>query len=67
MYAIRSYYGVVRHGYLVFTWGDASRRGDVASACKPWYSHFLFKAVDKWVFPGTQGGPLEHVIAAKVV
>jgi len=27
----------------------------------------LAKAVDKWVFPGTQGGPLEHVIAAKAV
>jgi len=37
---------VVRHGYLVYTWGDYKRRGDVASACKPWYSHFLFKAVE---------------------
>jgi glycine hydroxymethyltransferase len=27
----------------------------------------LVKAVDKQVFPGTQGGPLEHVIAAKAV
>lgn len=36
---------VVRHGYLVFTWGDAGRRGDVASAAKPIYSHFLFKAL----------------------
>ncbi|HSD32380.1 MAG TPA: serine hydroxymethyltransferase, partial [Gemmatimonadales bacterium] len=27
----------------------------------------LAKAVDKWVFPGTQGGPLEHIIAAKAV
>ena len=25
------------------------------------------KAVDKAMFPGTQGGPLEHVIAAKAV
>jgi glycine hydroxymethyltransferase len=25
------------------------------------------KAVDKWVFPGIQGGPLMHVIAAKAV
>ncbi len=37
---------VTRHGYLVYTWGDAARRGDVASACKPWYSHFLFKALE---------------------
>jgi glycine hydroxymethyltransferase len=25
------------------------------------------KAVDKWIFPGTQGGPLMHVIAGKAV
>ena len=37
---------VVRHGYLVHTWGNVSRRADVASACKPLYSHLLFKAVE---------------------
>ncbi|MCH5375109.1 MAG: hypothetical protein JJ992_14135, partial [Planctomycetes bacterium] len=37
---------VVRHGLLVYTWGDAAKRGDVASACKPWFSHFLFKALE---------------------
>ncbi|MFA4844783.1 MAG: serine hydroxymethyltransferase [Candidatus Margulisiibacteriota bacterium] len=31
--------------------------------CKAAYA----KAVDKAVFPGTQGGPLEHVIAAKAI
>lgn len=31
--------------------------------CKEEYA----KAVDKAVFPGTQGGPLEHIIAAKAV
>jgi hypothetical protein len=37
---------VVRYGYLVYSWGDVSRRADVASACKPFYSHFLFKALE---------------------
>ena len=31
--------------------------------CKEEYA----KAVDKAIFPGTQGGPLEHIIAAKAV
>ncbi len=37
---------IVRHGYMAYTWGDASRRMDVASAAKPVYAHFLFKAVE---------------------
>ena len=49
--AVRAHVGgrgcVVRHGYMVYTWGDASQRGDVASAAKPWYSHFLFRAVEE--------------------
>jgi len=37
---------VVRHGYLVYTWGDAAEAGDVASAVKPWFAHFLFRAIE---------------------
>ncbi len=37
---------VVRHGYLVYSWGDIGRRADVASAAKPFYAHFLWKAIE---------------------
>jgi glycine hydroxymethyltransferase len=37
-------------------------RGAIILAKEP-----FAKAIDKAVFPGTQGGPLEHVIAAKAV
>ncbi len=37
---------VVRLGFLVHTWGDPAQRGDIASACKPMYTHFLFKALE---------------------
>jgi len=43
---------VVRHGYMVYTWGDATKRMDVASACKPWYTHFLLKAIEDGKVPG---------------
>ncbi|MBN1846547.1 MAG: serine hydrolase [Sedimentisphaerales bacterium] len=35
---------VVRGGCLVYGWGDLAKRGDIASACKPWYVHFLLAA-----------------------
>jgi len=37
---------VVRHGFMVLTWGDPTARIDVASAVKPWYVHFLIRAVE---------------------
>jgi CubicO group peptidase (beta-lactamase class C family) len=37
---------VVRYGYMAYSWGDAGKRKDVASAAKPLYSHFLFKALE---------------------
>lgn len=37
---------VVRYGRMVYTWGDAAQRGDVASAAKPFYSFFLFQALE---------------------
>lgn len=36
---------VVRQGYLVYEWGEAGRRRDVASAAKPVYTHFLIEAI----------------------
>ena len=38
---------VVRHGYLVYMWGDPSQSGDVASAVKPVISTLLFLAVQE--------------------
>jgi CubicO group peptidase (beta-lactamase class C family) len=38
---------VVRHGYLVYTWGDPARSGDIASAVKPVLSTLLFLAVQQ--------------------
>ncbi len=42
---------VVRFGTLVYEWGDTARRGDVASAAKPFYAHFLFKAIENGKIP----------------
>ena len=38
---------VVRHGRMAFSWGDASKSGDVASAFKPLLSTLLFVAVQE--------------------
>lgn len=37
---------VVRQGKLVYTWGDISTPGDVASAAKPVFAHFLWRALE---------------------
>ena len=42
---------VVRHGKLAFSWGDPKIRGDVASACKPIFTHFLLLALDEGRIP----------------
>jgi len=43
---------VVRNGYMVYSWDDASKRKDVASAVKPVYTHFLLKAIEKGKISG---------------
>lgn len=59
---LRSYLGgrgaVVRNGYLVYTWGNVHEREDVASAAKPLYTFFLFKAVEQGLLwsPGARAG-----------
>ena len=42
---------VTRYGYMVHTWGNHTKPGDVASACKPFFSHFLFKALEDGKIP----------------
>jgi hypothetical protein len=42
---------VTRFGYMLYTWGDAGRRADVASAAKVFYSHFLFAALERKRIP----------------
>ena len=37
---------VVRSGWKVFEWGDVEKRGDIASAAKPLFTHLLFRAVE---------------------
>jgi len=49
--ALRDWVGgrgcVVRHGYLVYTWGDVAKSGDIASAVKPVISTLLMFAVQE--------------------
>lgn len=42
---------VIRHGKLVYSWGDITRAEDVASAVKPFFSFFLFKALEDGRIP----------------
>src|SRR4029078_13395426 len=55
----------VPHADVVTTTTHKTRRGPRGGMvlCKAEHA----KAIDKSVFPGTKGGPLEHVIAAKAV
>lgn len=42
---------VARRGMLATTWGNAAKPYDVASACKPWYTHFLLVAIEEGLVP----------------
>jgi CubicO group peptidase (beta-lactamase class C family) len=49
----------VRHGYMIFTWGDPSKSSDVASAFKPLLSTLLFIAIQE----GKLSGPDDPLTA----
>lgn len=51
---------VVRGGCMVYTWGDVSLADDVASACKPWVTHFLFRAVGENLLPSLDAKVVEY-------
>jgi glycine hydroxymethyltransferase len=55
----------VPHAQVVTSTTHKTLRGPRAGLILSTMEHA--KAIDKSVFPGTQGGPLEHVIAAKAV
>jgi glycine hydroxymethyltransferase len=55
----------VPHAQIVTSTTHKTLRGPRAGLILSIAEHA--KAIDKSVFPGTQGGPLEHVIAAKAV
>ncbi len=67
--AFASYLGgcgcVVRHGYMVYEWGDPSARRDVASACKPVIAHLLFKGVESGRLPSLDQPVVEWVPCLK--
>jgi len=45
---------VIRHGKMVYSWGDPTQREDVASACKPILSFFVFKALETGRLPSVE-------------
>jgi len=42
---------VVRHGYMIYSWGSQSKLDYVYSAEKPWYAHFLWNALEDGKIP----------------
>jgi len=62
--AMRDFMGgrgcVVRYSYLVYEWGDIAKASDVASALKPWITHFLFVAVEEGLLPGVDARVAEY-------
>ena len=56
----------VPHAHVVTTTTHKTLRGPRGGVIM-WNEEALTKEINKAVFPGTQGGPLEHVIAAKAV
>lgn len=51
---------VVRHGYMVYSWGAIDRPGDVASAFKPLLSTLLFFAVQEGLVESVDAAVADH-------
>ena len=52
---------VTRHGRMIYEWGDASQRGDIASASKPWLSFFLMLAVEEGLLDSVDRAVVEYM------
>lgn len=51
---------IVKNGQKIHTWGYYDRPQDVASACKPLFSHFLVHAVETGKLPGFDALVAKH-------
>ncbi len=51
---------VARSGYMVHTWGDQALSADVSSAAKPWYTHFLFQAIENGLLASVDDYAVDH-------
>ncbi len=58
---------IVRHGQMVFQWGDPTARGDVASSAKPWYTTLLFLAVQEGLLPSVNTPVARYVPELKAL
>jgi CubicO group peptidase (beta-lactamase class C family) len=52
---------IVRHGSMIYAWGNYKDRANIASAFKPIYTHLVYKAIEKGLIDGLDSPVSRHV------